>query len=375
MQELTITISAKAKSGSVALFIQTNLIDSSQQLHLLIYCVLACLNFATMIGKIEAHMKMSPIDDWNGLCLNIFLDQFQNNEIYRSYAELIRRTPSVVKHWTEIPFLPVRFFKSHDVIRNEVRKDFWFESSSTTGQVPSKHYVHDLDLYERSFRTFFEAKYGSSDEYVILALLPSYLEREHSSLVYMVNDLISKGAQAGSGFFLYNFNDLISQWKTNMLMGKKTLLFGVTFALMDLAEQFPMAVTNTIVLETGGMKGRGREPIRAEVHEVFRKAWGDQFEIHSEYGMTELLSQGYSQEDNGFQTPPWMRIVLREVDDPLAVSLENKRGGINVVDLANYYSCPFLATDDLGEKMGDGFRVLGRLSTAETRGCNLLYVP
>jgi hypothetical protein len=328
-----------------------------------------------MIDKIQAHMNMSPIDDWNGLCLDVFRDQFQNNAIYRSYAELIRRTPEVVKHWTEIPFLPVRFFKSHEVIRKGASLDFWFESSSTKGQVPSRHFVHDLSLYERSFKTFFEAQYGKTEDHVILALLPSYLEREHSSLVYMVNDLISKGAQAGSGFFLYNFDDLVRQWRINMQQGRKTLLFGVTFALMDLAEQFPMPVTNTIVLETGGMKGRGKEPIRAEVHQAFRKAWGDQFEIHSEYGMTELLSQGYSQEDKGFQTPPWMRIVLREVDDPFAVSVNNRRGGINVVDLANYYSCPFLATDDLGEKMGDGFRVLGRLSTAETRGCNLLYVP
>ena len=328
-----------------------------------------------MINTIHAHLQTKPIQDWNGLCLEVFKDQYQYNPLYRAYADLIKRSPDNVLHWTQIPFLPVRFFKSHSVIRNDSSLDFWFESSATTGQVPSKHFVHDLSLYEKSFRSFFEFQYGSPSDYVILALLPSYLERQHSSLVYMVNDLIQQGGQEGSGFFMYNFEELVAQWQKNMAQGKRTLLFGVTFALMDLAERYPMQVRNTIVLETGGMKGRGREPIRAEVHDLLRKSWGNQMEIHSEYGMTELLSQGYSKEDDGFVTPPWMRVVLREVDDPLSVAENTRRGGINVVDLANYYSCPFLATDDLGEVVDDKFKVLGRLSTAETRGCNLLYVP
>ena len=328
-----------------------------------------------MIDSIQHEIRSFHVNDWNGRCIELFHDQFQNNPLYREYVQLLGIQPSQVNLWTDIPFLPVRFFKSHAVVRTGCPLNFWFESSATTGQVPSKHYVQDKELYALSFRKCFEAFYGSPADYVILALLPSYLEREHSSLVHMVNDLIQDADPSGSGFFLYNFNELVEQWKRNMSLGKKTLLFGVTFALMDLAEQFPMPVSNTIVLETGGMKGRGREPIRQEVHAALRQAWGKDFPIHSEYGMTELLSQGYSQGDEGFVTPPWMRIVLREVDDPLAVSMENKRGGINVVDWANFYSCPFIATDDLGEWVGDKFKVLGRLTTAETRGCNLLYVP
>jgi phenylacetate-coenzyme A ligase PaaK-like adenylate-forming protein len=328
-----------------------------------------------MIDSIQDEIRSFHVNDWNGRCIELFHDQFQNNPLYREYVQLLGIQPSYVNLWTDIPFLPVRFFKSHVVVRNGAHDHFWFESSATTGQVPSKHFVHDKSLYEKSFRSFFEHQYGSPRDYVILALLPSYLERQHSSLVYMVNDLIQSGGQEGSGFYMYNFEDLVDQWQKNMTQGKRTLLFGVTFALMDLAERFPMQVRNTTVLETGGMKGRGREPIRQEVHTALRQAWGRDFQIHSEYGMTELLSQGYSQGDEGFVTPPWMRIVLREVDDPLAVSVDNKRGGINVVDWANFYSCPFIATDDLGEWVGDKFKVLGRLTTAETRGCNLLYVP
>ncbi len=322
---------------------------------------------------IAPSIAMKPIEDWNGHCLSVFADQFANNPVYRRYCELLNRSPQNVIDWTAIPFLPVRFFKSHSILCEGAEPSVYFESSSTTGQIPSRHGVADIALYEKSFRTFFEAQYGSPSDYCILALLPSYLERQHSSLVYMVNDLVQRSNNPNSGFFLYNFEELVQQWKINEEKGVKTMLFGVTFALLDLAERFPMPIRNTIIMETGGMKGRGREPIRSEVHELFRRAWGKEVKIHSEYGMTELLSQGYSCEDEGFETPPWMRVILRDSQDPLTVSDAIKRGGINVVDLANVHSCPFLATDDLGERIGGRFRVLGRLSTAETRGCNLLY--
>ncbi len=323
--------------------------------------------------EISPYIEMKPISDWEGICLSVFADQFENNPVYHRFCELLKRHPGNVNQWKDIPFLPVRFFKSHSVLCGNQKPTVFFESSSTTGQTPSRHGVVDVGLYEKSFRTFFEAQYGSPKDYCFLALLPSYLERQNSSLVHMVNDLIGSSRFPQSGFFMYNFQELVNIWKRNEEEGIPTILFGVTFALMDLAKQFPMQVNHTIIMETGGMKGRGREPIRAEVHETFIEAWGSGVKIHSEYGMTELLSQGYAIGDEGFSTPPWMRIILRDGQDPLTVSEEIKRGGINVVDLANVHSCPFLATDDLGEKVGNRFRVLGRLSTAETRGCNLLY--
>lgn len=327
---------------------------------------------------------LSPLEDrifnvneanFNEVALQVFEYQFNHVEIYHNFCKGIKRTPSQVKNYTEIPFLPIEFFKSNEVLAKGKQPQVVFESSGTTGMVTSRHLVADTNLYEESFMRTFRQFYGEPTEYIILALLPSYLERGVSSLVYMADYLIKASGRSESGFFLHNFNDLHEQLAEAKTKGQKVLLLGVTYALLDFAEQLDIKYPELIIMETGGMKGRRKEMTRQEVHATLCAAFGVN-KIHSEYGMTELLSQGYSKGDGIFEAPPaWMKIILRDMYEPLHILSEGNTGAVNVIDLANLYSCSFIATSDMGKMYDDGrFEVLGRMDNAEMRGCNLMYV-
>jgi len=313
-------------------------------------------------------------DEFDTLALDVFRFQYGNNKVYQQFCDHLKKSPQNVSDYLQIPFLPIAFFKTHKVLSTQKEAKTIFTSSGTTQSITSNHYVPDLQLYEESFLKAFKTFYGSPEDLCILALLPSYLERKGSSLIYMVNNLINKSKHADSGFYLNNLEELYQKLQELDKMGTKTLLIGVSFALLDLAEQFPMHLKNTIVMETGGMKGRRKELIRQELHQILKKGLGVN-KIHSEYGMTELLSQGYSKGEGIFQTPPWMKIITRDTEDPLTMQSNGKTGGINVIDLANIYSCSFIATQDLGKTYPNGtFEVLGRFDDSDIRGCNLMVL-
>ncbi|MCF3109333.1 acyl transferase [Niabella sp. CC-SYL272] len=319
----------------------------------------------------ESLFSVDPAG-FEALAKEVFLFQYQHNEIYRSYVNAIGCSVPSVSRLQDIPFLPIRFFKTHAVTATSFEPELYFESSGTTGTVNSRHLVKEAALYTRSFTRAFELFYGPAADFCILGLLPSYLERGHSSLVFMVDRLIRDSKHPQSGFYLHDFESLAQTLQQLEEQGQKTLLIGVTYALLDFAEQFPRALQHTIVMETGGMKGRRRELIRAEVHDRLNQHLGTTA-IHSEYGMTELLSQAYSKGAGIFDTPAWMRMALREEEDPLSVITGPGRGVLNVIDLANIYSCSFIATDDLGIVHANGtFEVLGRRDNSDIRGCSLL---
>jgi len=281
---------------------------------------------------------------------------------------------SYVKTIQQIPFLPIQFFKSHRVISNENSIQETFTSSGTSGEQTSKHYVTDVSIYEKSYQNGFSQFYGNIEDYVVLALLPSYLEREGSSLIYMVSDLIQKTKNSESGFFLHNTDALIEKLIALDTIGKNVILIGVTYALLDLIEQHQFQLKNTIIMETGGMKGKRKELIREELHAQLCSGFGVS-SIHSEYGMTELLSQAYSLGNGTFECPTWMQILIRDTEDALNYVENGKTGGINVIDLANINSCSFIATQDLGKKYPNTtFEVLGRFDHSDIRGCNLMVV-
>lgn len=312
--------------------------------------------------------------DFQNLALRIFNYQFENNSVYRSFCDLLYKHPSDVKSIEEIPFLPIQFFKSHEVISSTESPKITFSSSGTTGSITSKHIVTDLELYESSFRKAFELFYGDISSYTVLALLPSYLEREGSSLIYMVNDLIQKSNNPESGFYLNNLADLSEKLTALDASGQKVLLIGVSFALLDLVESEKFNLQNTVIMETGGMKGRRKEVTRKELHQTLTEGFGVDL-IHSEYGMTELLSQGYSKGNGIFETPPWMKILIRDTEDPFTILGAEKTGGLNVIDLANINSCSFIATQDLGKVYSDhSFEILGRFDHSDIRGCNLMVL-
>ncbi|MDF0707250.1 acyl transferase [Flagellimonas okinawensis] len=311
---------------------------------------------------------------FNEVALEIFEYQYGNNNTYRTFCDHLHRSPKNVHHHLEIPFLPISFFKTHRVLSTNRKANTIFTSSGTTQSTTSKHYVPDIQVYETSFLRAFNLFYGNPEEFCILALLPSYLEREGSSLIYMVDSLIKKSGHPHSGFYLNNLKDLHQKLTELEEQNTKTLLIGVSFALLDLAEQYPISLSNTIVMETGGMKGRRKELIREELHQILQKGLGVN-KIHSEYGMTELLSQGYSKGNGIFETPPWMKIITRDTEDPLTIQKNGKTGGINVIDLANIHSCSFIATQDLGKTYPNGsFEVLGRFDDSDIRGCNLMVL-
>ena len=309
--------------------------------------------------------------EFSEFALAVFNYQFDHNEIYRSFCKSVHRDNSTVKNIESIPFLPVEFFKTHKVISRNDNSNIIFTSSGTTGSESSKHYVFDLKLYEDVFEKIFEKFYGPVSDYTFLALLPSYLEREGSSLVYMAEKLIQLSQSSESGFYLNEFDKLSDVIIRQKQQKKKTILLGVTYALLDFAASHKLSFPELIVMETGGMKGRRREMLREEVHEKLCEGFGVSA-IHSEYGMTELLSQAYSKGAGIFETPSWMKIIIRDPYDPF-VLLQSGNGGINIIDLANIDSCSFIATQDVGKKLGGNkFEVLGRFDFSELRGCNLL---
>jgi len=310
--------------------------------------------------------------DMEATALELFRYQYQENALYRAYTDALHRKPADVRSLLQIPFLPIQFFKSHTITCGTFTPELVFESSGTTQTVNSRHLVKEAAVYERSFLTAFEQFYGPVTDFVVLGLLPSYLERQHSSLVYMVQDMVKRSGHAASGFYLYEHDKLAAHLRELEASGQKTLLIGVTFGLLDFAERYSLELKHTIVMETGGMKGRREEWTRLQVHAYLKERLGCSH-IHAEYGMTELLSQAYSYGDGLFTTPPWMKVLVRDENDPFELSTANASGVINVVDLANVYSCAFIATEDIGKLRPDGsFEVLGRLDNSALRGCSLM---
>jgi hypothetical protein len=311
-------------------------------------------------------------DSFNEMALKIFQFQFRENAVYRSFAQSIGKNPKNVNKTDEIPFLPISFFKSHKVVSFDKPIKKIFSSSGTTNMGNSKHYVADLSVYEQSFLKGFQLFYGSVTDYTILALLPSYLVKGDSSLVYMVNKLIKHSGKTESGFYLDEYDKLNSTLANLKSKGEKVILLGVSYALLDLAEKYDINFPELIVMETGGMKGRRKEMVKEELHGILCKGFGVG-KIHSEYGMTELLSQAYSNGFGLFNSPPWMQIKIRDINDPFSYLPKTKSGGINIIDLANVYSCSFIETRDLGKINDDGsFELLGRFDNSDIRGCNLL---
>ncbi len=324
-----------------------------------------------MIAK-EDVFSIRNEDDFNQIALKVFQYQLENNNVYAQYVKHLNMDFSAIHHYTQIPFLPIQFFKTQTVSTLPNQPQLTFTSSGTTGMINSQHHVNDLAWYETSFRKAFEQFYGNVEEIAILALLPSYLEREGSSLIYMVDDLINSSQQPESNYFLYNHTELHDILLRLQQKGTRTLLIGVTYALLDFIEKYPIDFPELIVMETGGMKGKRKEMIREELHDILCRGFGVS-SIHSEYGMTELLSQGYSYGKGIFQTPPWMKILIRDTNDPLSLINNSSTGAINVIDLANIHSCAFIATQDLGKIYPDHtFEILGRFDNADIRGCNLL---
>ena len=308
------------------------------------------------------------------IALKVFRFQYDNNLVYQQFCNFLKKDKTNVKSLTEIPFLPIQFFKSHEVLSSAETIQETFTSSGTTGMQTSKHLVTDISFYEQSYRLGFSAFYGNIEDYCVLALLPSYLEREGSSLIYMVDDLIKSSNHKDSGFYLNNYDALIAKLIELDYSGQNVILIGVTYALLDLVEQQNFQLKNTIIMETGGMKGKRKEMIREELHSILCTGFGVS-KIHSEYGMTELLSQAYSLGDGVFECVPWMQILIRDTEDALTYLPNGKTGGINVIDLANSNSCSFIATQDLGKKNPNhSFEVLGRFDHSDIRGCNLMVV-
>lgn len=329
-----------------------------------------------MICELEDKIFSVTPQTFDELALQVFHFQYQHNQLYQRYADAIGRRPGTVQNLCDIPFLPISFFKSHDVVTGSFTPEVIFESSGTTRTGNSRHLVRSAELYRTSFMRAFELFYGDVRTWCIVGLLPSYLERQHSSLVMMVAELIARSGHPASSFYLYDQESLASLLRRNEQHGQRTLVIGVTFALLDFAASFPMPLHHTTVMETGGMKGRQKEITREEVHAKLKSAWGLDA-IHSEYGMTELLSQAYSSGSGLFHCPPWMKMMAREEDDPLTVKGDTSAasGLLNVIDLANLYSCSFIATDDLCRLYEDGaFEVQGRVDGSDIRGCSLLYV-
>lgn len=311
--------------------------------------------------------------EFNDLAVKIFHFQFEENPVFHAYVSQLNIDHRSIDNIIDIPFLPIEFFRDHEVIcgkPGDCEKVFF--SSGTTGSVPGRHFVSDLSIYRQSFIDGFRLFYGDPMDWCILALLPGYLERPDSSLVYMMDHLIDQSRPNGSGFFLENREGLAGILASTGSNRRKVLLLGVTYALLDLAEEYELDMPEVVVMETGGMKGRRREMVRDEVHAILCKAFGVKA-IHSEYGMTELLSQAYSKGEGYFRTPPWMKVMIRDINDPFTFLPLGKTGGINVIDLANFNSCCFVETMDLGRCNPDGtFEVLGRFDSSDTRGCNLM---
>ena len=319
------------------------------------------MNELNQIFSIHDHAEFEQC------CLSVFRRQAEQCAPYREYLALMEIDPSAVQRLEQIPFLPIRLFKQRDVYCGEQAPEMVFTSSATTGMTPSRHPMASLALYERAFTEAFRRFYGAEQQWSIYGLLPSYLQRKGSSLIYMVDRLIE--ACGSGGFYLDEYERLIADMAADP---KPKILLGVSYALWDLAERYAPQLQNTIVMETGGMKGHREELPKEAFHKILCEGFGVE-QIHSEYGMAELTSQAYSKGENRFYCPPWMRVAVRDVNDPLDVRYEAGRGGLNIIDLANYYSCAFLQTEDVARLHADGsFEVEGRIDHSEIRGCNLL---
>jgi hypothetical protein len=329
---------------------------------------------------LEKRVFVAQGNNFNELAVEVFHFQHQNNNIYRKYCDTLDITADKVHAIERIPFLPIQFFKSHQITSTHFEPEAIFESSGTTTSINSKHFVKDINLYKKSFTTGFEKFYGKAKDKCILGLLPSYLERKNSSLVMMVDELIQQSDNNLSGFYLYDYDKLYSTILHNEILKQPTILIGVTYALLDFAQKYPMQLRHTIIMETGGMKGRREEITRQQVHVELQKNLGISL-VHSEYGMTELLSQAYSKGDGIFHCPPWMKVLIREEDDPFKIYVASNvkqkpiTGAINIIDLANIYSCSFIATDDIGRlNNNESFEVLGRMDNSDMRGCSLMML-
>ncbi len=325
--------------------------------------------------QIERFISSEPqgenSNDFCDLALKVFRYQAANCEPYSRYISLLGVDINSISDVEEIPFLPVKLFKSSVVYSSVSKPEKVFTSSSTTGMIPSSHYVSDLSIYKLSFKRGFELFYGSPEKYNILALLPSYLEREGSSLIYMADHLIRWSKSPLSGFYLYNYAELKETLMKSMVSKRETLLLGVSFALVDFAREYNISMPEAIIMETGGMKGRGEELSREEIHAIIKGSFGVK-NVHSEYGMAELLSQAYSDGNGLFRTPHWMKFFLRSLSNPLRIT-DDIRGGLNIIDLSNINSCSFIETEDIGIKeAGNLWRIPGRIQNSEIRGCNLL---
>jgi phenylacetate-coenzyme A ligase PaaK-like adenylate-forming protein len=323
--------------------------------------------------RADSIFSIETTADFDRHCLAVFRFQAAHCAVYKEYLRLLEIAPSQVNRITEIPFLPIVFFKTQPVVSSEQKPQAVFTSSGTTGSQPSRHLVTDISLYEKSFTESFTRFYGQPADCTIVALLPSYLERQGSSLVYMVEKLMAQSAQPDNGFYLHNFRALHDRLQRLQQQGKKTLLIGVSYALLDFAEKYPLHFPELTVMETGGMKGQRKEIPKQELHRILCKGFGAA-QIHSEYGMTELLSQAYSKGNGIFHAPPWMQICIRDQRDPFVRAPDGTVGGVNIIDLANVHSCAFIETQDLGKRYPDGsFEVLGRFEQSDIRGCNLMY--
>ena len=319
-------------------------------------------------------MNFLDIDknNFEALAIERFNYQAKNIPVYKDYIKYLGIEPSLVTSLDKIPFLPINFFKTHSVFNPKRQAKITFTSSGTTGLITSKHIVSDLTIYEQSFKLAFEQFYGNIQEYTFLALLPSYLEREGSSLIYMCDRLINWSQKPSSGFYLHNLDELTLKLTELDKDGQKVILIGVSYALLDLIEKQKFQLKNTIIIETGGMKGQRKEMIKEEFYKILKSGFGVS-EIHSEYGMTELLSQAYSRCNGEYQCPNWMKILIRDINDPFCFLEKGKSGGINVIDLANIDSCSFIATQDLGRvNQNETFSILGRFDNSDIRGCNLM---
>jgi len=335
--------------------------------------------YTTTYEQLKKRIFSTRESDFDAMALELFQFQYQFNSTYKEYCDALNIDVDGIKLIADIPFLPIQFFKSRDIKTGTFETAAVFESSATTGSVTSKHFIKDLNIYEDSFLHSFHRFYGDVSNYCIIGLLPSYLERQHSSLVYMVDKLIRLSGHQNSGFYLYDFEALQKVLEINEAQHQKTLLLGVSYALLDFSEKYPMSLNNTIVMETGGMKGRRQELSKQELHKQLKQHFGVD-EIHSEYGMTELLSQAYSKGNGIFNCPPWMKIMVRELDNPLETKSDFSEspslfGGINVIDFANINSCSFIATEDAGITYADGsFEITGRIENSDIRGCGLMIV-
>ncbi|MFD1314973.1 acyl transferase [Namhaeicola litoreus] len=321
-----------------------------------------------------SFFKIRSSYEFEHTAIEVFKIQAVQNPVYHNFIKLLGVNPTKVNSIAQIPFLPISFFKTENIVSSTKLPELVFTSSGTTGTEQSKHFVSDIQLYKDSFTCGFNHFYGSPADFTFLALLPGYLERTGSSLIYMMKDLIMLSGTPESGFYLNDHEKLARIITELESKNRKTILIGVSFALLDFIENYHFNLQNTIVMETGGMKGRRKELVREELHGLLKKGFGVN-QIHSEYGMTELLSQAYSKGEGRFYCPPWMKVSIRDTEDPLSLLPKGKSGGINVIDLANLNSCSFIATQDLGKTYEDGsFEILGRFDNSDIRGCNLMVL-